>query len=75
MTSLDRQEALEALALLEARSKPTKAPPEARREAIALQMQAMTEYAMQQAEKSNPGFRARFERMHAEFCVLMGAEP
>ena len=69
--SPDHKEALDALDNLKSRAG---LDAEARRAKIALQMNALTEFAFASAEGVAPGFRARFERLHAEFVVLMGVE-
>jgi hypothetical protein len=65
---------VEAIAALDALQSRVRQTPESRRAEIAMQMNAMTEFAFASAEGVAPGFRARFERLHAEFVVLMGVE-
>lgn len=72
MTPADKQEALQALGALQNK---LKAPKEARLTAIANQLAAMTEFSRQAAEAAAPGWCAKFERLHAEFCAMLGVVP
>lgn len=71
MTSADKEAALAALTSLEAKMR-RPAPREERLQQLAAQLQYMAEFSRAAAEQAMPGWQAKFERLHAEFCVLLG---